>query len=64
MTEQYDLSLCAKPDCNLIHLQWHSKRLILCNRLAIYYLNTVSKGYQQANLDLKKKMKMVSMNFS
>ncbi|XP_035770287.1 transmembrane channel-like protein 1 [Neolamprologus brichardi] len=26
--------------------------------LAIYYLNTVSKGYQQANLDLKKKMKM------
>lgn len=35
---------------------------ILFNRLAIYYLNTVSKGYQQANLDLKRKMQMVSIN--
>lgn len=32
------------------------------NRLALYYLNAVSKGYQRANLDLKRKMKMVSMN--
>uniref|UniRef100_A0A669CLL3 Transmembrane channel-like protein n=2 Tax=Oreochromis TaxID=8139 RepID=A0A669CLL3_ORENI len=31
---------------------------VLLMVLAIYYLNTVSKGYQQANLDLKKKMKM------
>lgn len=35
---------------------------ILYNRLAIYYLNTVSKGYQQANIDLKRKMQMVSIN--
>lgn len=34
--------------------------LILCDRLAIYYLNAVSKGYQQANMDLKRKMQMVS----
>uniref|UniRef100_A0A3Q3LNE1 Transmembrane channel-like protein n=1 Tax=Mastacembelus armatus TaxID=205130 RepID=A0A3Q3LNE1_9TELE len=34
---------------------------ILLMVLAIYYLNTVSKGYQQANTDLKKKMQMVSM---
>uniref|UniRef100_A0A7N8X7W5 Transmembrane channel-like 2b n=1 Tax=Mastacembelus armatus TaxID=205130 RepID=A0A7N8X7W5_9TELE len=32
---------------------------ILLMVLAIYYLNTVSKGYQQANTDLKKKMQMV-----
>ncbi|RVE68453.1 hypothetical protein OJAV_G00091850 [Oryzias javanicus] len=31
---------------------------ILLMVLAIYYLNTVSKGYQQANIDLKKKMQM------
>uniref|UniRef100_A0A3Q3N4L7 Transmembrane channel-like protein n=1 Tax=Labrus bergylta TaxID=56723 RepID=A0A3Q3N4L7_9LABR len=31
---------------------------VLLMVLAIYYLNAVSKGYQQANLDLKKKMKM------
>ncbi|XP_030594102.1 transmembrane channel-like protein 2-B [Archocentrus centrarchus] len=31
---------------------------VLLMVLAIYYLNTVSKGYQQANLDLKKKMQM------
>lgn len=31
-------------------------------RLAIYYLNAVSKAYQQANVDLKKKMQMVSMS--
>uniref|UniRef100_H2MA81 Transmembrane channel-like protein n=1 Tax=Oryzias latipes TaxID=8090 RepID=H2MA81_ORYLA len=31
---------------------------ILLMVLAIYYLNTVSKGYQQANTDLKKKMQM------
>uniref|UniRef100_A0A3Q4GML4 Transmembrane channel-like protein n=1 Tax=Neolamprologus brichardi TaxID=32507 RepID=A0A3Q4GML4_NEOBR len=35
---------------------------VLLMVLAIYYLNTVSKGYQQANLDLKKKMKMVTEN--
>ena len=28
--------------------------------LALYYLNALSTGYQQANLDLKKKMQMVS----
>ncbi|KAI3371887.1 hypothetical protein L3Q82_006767 [Scortum barcoo] len=31
---------------------------VLLMVLAIYYLNTVSKGYQQANMDLKRKMKM------
>ncbi|XP_062273646.1 transmembrane channel-like protein 2-B [Scomber scombrus] len=31
---------------------------VLLMVLAIYYLNTVSKGYQQANLDLKRKMQM------
>ncbi|XP_013867502.1 transmembrane channel-like protein 2-B [Austrofundulus limnaeus] len=31
---------------------------VLLMILAIYYLNTVSKGYQQANNDLKKKMQM------
>ncbi|KAE8292472.1 Transmembrane channel-like protein 2-B [Larimichthys crocea] len=31
---------------------------ILLMVLAIYYLNAVSKGYQQANLDLKRKMQM------
>ncbi|XP_027888483.1 transmembrane channel-like protein 2-B isoform X1 [Xiphophorus couchianus] len=31
---------------------------ILLMILAIYYLNTVSKAYQQANTDLKKKMQM------
>ncbi|KAM9391394.1 transmembrane channel-like protein 2-B [Pholidichthys leucotaenia] len=31
---------------------------VLLMVLAIYYLNTVSKGYQQANLDLKKKMQL------
>lgn len=35
--------------------------LILYDRLAIYYLNAVSKGYQQANIDLKRKMQMVSI---
>lgn len=35
--------------------------LILYDRLAIYYLNAVSKGYQQANMDLKRKMQMVSI---
>uniref|UniRef100_A0A3Q3A1P4 Transmembrane channel-like protein n=1 Tax=Kryptolebias marmoratus TaxID=37003 RepID=A0A3Q3A1P4_KRYMA len=35
---------------------------ILLMMLAIYYLNTVSKGYQQANTDLKKKMQLVSMS--
>lgn len=33
----------------------------LANSLALYYLNTTSKGYQQANIDLKRKMQMVSM---
>ncbi|XP_013867479.1 transmembrane channel-like protein 2 [Austrofundulus limnaeus] len=32
--------------------------VVLLMILAIYYLNTVSKGYQQANFDLKKKMQM------
>ncbi|XP_066513078.1 transmembrane channel-like protein 2-B isoform X1 [Hoplias malabaricus] len=32
--------------------------IVLLMVLAIYYLNTVSKGYQQANLDLKRKMQM------
>ncbi|XP_077571647.1 transmembrane channel-like protein 2-B [Stigmatopora nigra] len=31
---------------------------VLLMVLAIYYLNAVSKGYQQANVDLKKKMQM------
>ncbi|KAM9858432.1 transmembrane channel-like protein 2-B [Aulostomus maculatus] len=31
---------------------------VLLMVLAIYYLNAVSKGYQQANADLKKKMQM------
>ncbi|XP_068460788.1 transmembrane channel-like protein 2-B [Clinocottus analis] len=31
---------------------------VLLMMLALYYLNAVSKGYQQANIDLKKKMKM------
>ncbi|KAK1892876.1 Transmembrane channel-like protein 2-B [Dissostichus eleginoides] len=31
---------------------------VLLMVLAIYYLNAVSKGYQNANLDLRKKMKM------
>ncbi|XP_075895124.1 transmembrane channel-like protein 2-B [Nelusetta ayraudi] len=31
---------------------------VLLMVLAIYYLNAVSKGYQQANLDLKRKMQM------
>ncbi|XP_073322703.1 transmembrane channel-like protein 2-B [Pagrus major] len=31
---------------------------VLLMALAIYYLNAVSKGYQQANLDLKRKMQM------
>ncbi|XP_028269450.1 transmembrane channel-like protein 2-B isoform X2 [Parambassis ranga] len=31
---------------------------VLLMVLALYYLNTTSKGYQQANLDLKKKMQM------
>ncbi|KAI4821358.1 hypothetical protein KUCAC02_029292 [Chaenocephalus aceratus] len=31
---------------------------VLLMMLAIYYLNAVSKGYQNANLDLKKKMKI------
>uniref|UniRef100_A0A3Q1JCB8 Transmembrane channel-like protein n=2 Tax=Anabas testudineus TaxID=64144 RepID=A0A3Q1JCB8_ANATE len=31
---------------------------VLLMVLAIYYLNSVSKGYQQANRDLKKKMEM------
>ena len=35
---------------------------MLNGRLAIYYLNAVSKAYQQANVDLKKKMQMVSMS--
>ena len=49
----------------------HSESLVLATlkvffyffllvRLALYYLNAVSKAYQQANLDLKKKMQMVS----
>lgn len=33
--------------------------LIFTHRLAIYYLNAVSKAYKQANIDLKKKMQMV-----
>uniref|UniRef100_A0A3Q3Q6L0 Transmembrane channel-like protein n=1 Tax=Monopterus albus TaxID=43700 RepID=A0A3Q3Q6L0_MONAL len=36
--------------------------LIMCLVLAIYYLNTVSKGHQQAHANLKKKMQMVSMS--
>uniref|UniRef100_A0A8C2WDE8 Transmembrane channel-like 2b n=1 Tax=Cyclopterus lumpus TaxID=8103 RepID=A0A8C2WDE8_CYCLU len=36
---------------------------VLLMLLALYYLNAVSKGYKQANMDLKKKMKMqVSQN--
>uniref|UniRef100_A0A3B4AQX8 Transmembrane channel-like protein n=1 Tax=Periophthalmus magnuspinnatus TaxID=409849 RepID=A0A3B4AQX8_9GOBI len=31
---------------------------VLLMILALYYLNTTSKGYQQANLDLKRKMQM------
>ncbi|KAM6943976.1 transmembrane channel-like protein 2-B [Lycodopsis pacificus] len=31
---------------------------VLLMLLALYYLNAVSKGYQQANMDLKRKMKM------
>ncbi|XP_041792410.1 transmembrane channel-like protein 2-B [Chelmon rostratus] len=31
---------------------------VLLMVLAIYYLNAVSKGYQQANMDLKRKMQM------
>ncbi|KAM9742970.1 transmembrane channel-like protein 2-B isoform 1-T2 [Menidia menidia] len=31
---------------------------VLLMVLALYYLNTVSKGYQQANTDLRKKMQM------
>ncbi|KAF7667885.1 hypothetical protein LDENG_00042330 [Lucifuga dentata] len=31
---------------------------VLLMVLALYYLNAVSKGYQQANIDLKKKMQM------
>ena len=33
---------------------------VLSASLALYYLNALSKGYQQANLDLKKKMQLVS----
>ncbi|KAK7934227.1 hypothetical protein WMY93_005123 [Mugilogobius chulae] len=31
---------------------------VLLMVLALYYLNTTSKGYQQANMDLRKKMQM------
>uniref|UniRef100_A0A3Q3ALB6 Transmembrane channel-like protein n=1 Tax=Kryptolebias marmoratus TaxID=37003 RepID=A0A3Q3ALB6_KRYMA len=33
---------------------------VLSYRLAIYYLNSTSKAYQNANMELKKKMQMVS----
>lgn len=35
-------------------------KLFLHDRLAIYYLNSVSKAYQNSNIELKKKMQMVS----
>lgn len=51
----------SKTQC-LLKLFYYNVQLwlILCYRLAIYYLNAVSKGYQQANMDLKRKMQMVS----
>ena len=33
----------------------------ICDRLAIYYLNSVSEAYQGANMELKKKMQMVRL---
>lgn len=49
--------------CTLLGNQLqHLPKLICDGRLAIYYLNAVSKGYQQANLDLKRKMQMVSVS--
>lgn len=56
-------ALCPKPDSGLSCLQcFHLRLIMLYDRLAIYYLNAVSKGYQQANMDLKRKMQMVSMS--
>lgn len=52
--------LCLKRDVGLTFFYNVQLWLILCDRLAIYYLNAVSKGYQQANMDLKRKMQMVS----
>lgn len=54
--------LCLKRDAGWSFLFFYNVRLllILYDRLAIYYLNAVSKGYQQANMDLKRKMQMVS----
>lgn len=36
---------------------------LVSDRLAIYYLNAVSKAYQNANLELKRKMQMVGKCF-
>lgn len=36
---------------------------LVSDRLAIYYLNAVSKAYQNANLELKRKMQMVGKHF-
>jgi len=33
------------------------------DRLAIYYLNAVSKAYQNANMELKRKMQLVGKLF-
>lgn len=52
--------LCLKCDAGWSFFYDVQLWLILCDRLAIYYLNAVSKGYQQANMDLKRKMQMVS----
>lgn len=44
----------------------HLIKLFVClvtDRLAIYYLNAVSKAYQNANMELKRKMQMVGKRF-
>lgn len=59
-------SSCFIDSCIHEHVQTSSVLLsgnicygLLLQRLAIYYLNTVSKAYQKANMDLKRKIQMV-----
>lgn len=69
--ESYTVSLtpvCVTVEGKVIKLDNVTTALTVCcytvynGRLALYYLNAVSKGYQQANIDLKRKMQMVSMS--
>lgn len=70
MKAKHDLRFDNEDGCSInmsngifdaVTIMWHSMYNFYPFSLSIYYLNAMSKGYKDMNLELKKKLQNVRM---